>query len=310
MTAVISPGHDIAGIVIVVDPDPSNWLGALLEAQGHTVVRHADVASARQRVADEDPDLVVLHTDPRDPGAVALCGRLQEDVQGVHPLVVESPDPLPPTRRLELLRAGAWECIDPRAAAAGDELLLRLQAYLHAHRASIRERLGLLTDPRTGLYNRLGLSRRARELGAHLFRTHEPVACVVFELTVTPDHEEAFAQCARSLTDEGRLSDVKARLDERQVAILAPHTDLQGVVRLAERMARAARQRSAHAASDGVQLELRAAYDAISSSGYIPIQPIDLVAAAVASLRIRPAGLGAPWLRRSGPYASPTGTPN
>lgn len=310
MASGIAPVREIGGIVMVVDPDPRNWLGALLEGRGHTVVRYPDVASARQRLTDEDPDLVVLHADPHDPETVVQCGFLREDIQGVYPLVVESPDPLTPTARVALLQAGAWECVDRGAAAQGDELVLRLQAYLRAHRASTRERLGLLTDPRTGLYNRLGLSRRARELGAHLFRTHEPVACVVFELTVTPESEEAIAQCARFLTDEGRLSDVVARLDEHQVAVLAPHTDLQGVVRLAERMARVAKQRLARSALDGVQLELRAAYDAISSAGYIPIQPIDLVATAVASLRVRPPGAGTPWLRRSGPHSAPTGTAN
>ena len=289
---------------MVVDPAPDNWLGALLERQGHTVVRHSDVDSARQRIPEVDPDLVVLHADPEDPRAAEGCGRLHADFQGMHPLVVESPAPLPPPRRMELLRAGAWACIDPREAAPPEELLLRLQAYLEAHRASTRERLGLLTDPRTGLYNRLGLTRRARELGAHLFRTHEPIACVVFEMTVTPDDEEAISRCARLLAEEGRLSDVMARLGEYQVALLAPHTDLAGVVRLAERMSRVVRQRMAHAAQGGVQLELRAAYDAVASAGYVPIQPIDLVVAAAASLRARPSTPTGPWLRRSGGHAA------
>ncbi|HTK56814.1 MAG TPA: hypothetical protein VL295_08315 [Gemmatimonadales bacterium] len=306
MTSATLPAGDIAGIVMVVDPDPRNWLGTLLEGRGHTVVRHADVESARQRLMDEDPDLVVLHADPQDPEAVARCGRLHDDVLGIHPLVVESMAPLSPDRRLELLRAGAWECIDPRAVVQGEELLLRLQSYLQAHRASTRERLGLLTDPHTGLYNRLGMTRRARELSAHLFRTHEPLACVVFELTVTPDNEEAIAHCARLLAEEGRLSDVMARLGERQVALLAPHTDLEGVVRLAERMARVVRQRLLHPSHEGVQLELRAAYDAVSSAGYVPVQPIDLVVAASAALRVRPTSDSAPWLRRSGGHAAPT----
>lgn len=310
MASVAPPEPAFTGIVMVVDPDPRNWLGTLLEGRGHTVVRHPDVESARQHLIDEDPDLVVLHADPQDADAAERCGRLHDDVLGVHPLVVESMDPLPPDRRVELLRAGAWECVDPRAIVQGEELLLRLQAYLQAHRASTRERLGLLIDPHTGLYNRLGMSRRARELGAHLFRTHEPLACVVFELTVTPDREEAIAHCARLLAEEGRLSDIMARLGERQVALLAPHTDLNGVVRLAERMARVVRQRLAHATHDGVQLELRAAYDAVSSAGYVPIQPIDLVVAAAASLRARPAGSASPWLRRSGGHAAPTESVN
>ena len=295
---------------MIVDPDPLNWLGTLLEGRGHTVVRHPDLASARQRVTDEDPDLVVLHADPRDPRAVELCGRLHDDLVGVQPLVVESAGPLSPAQRIGMLRAGAWECIDPTAGTAREELLLRLQTFLLAHRITLRERLGQLIDTRTGLYNRLGLSRRARELGAHLFRTHEPMACVVFDLMVIPESDAALSLCVRLLAEEGRASDIVARLGEQQVAVLAPHTDLGGVVRLAERMAKSVRQRLALSEQAGIQLDLRAAYDAVSSAGYVPVQPIDLVVGAAASLRGRPTSGTSPWLRRSGGHPAPGETPN
>jgi PleD family two-component response regulator len=310
MTSVVPSVGELTGIVMIVDPDPCNWLGALLEGQGHTLVRHSDPASARQRVSEEDPDLVVLHAEPLDAEAITLCGRLHEDLDGVHPIVVESPGPLSPAQRIEMLRAGAWDCIDPPTPSQLEGLMLRLRTFLRAHRATLRERLGLLVDTHTGLYNRLGLTRRARELGALLFRTHEPVACVVFELTVIPESEEAISHCARLLADEGRVSDVLARLGEQQVAMLAPHTDLAGAVRLAERMARSARQKLSLSEHAGVQLEIRAAYDAVPSAGYVPVQPIDLVAAAAASLRQRPAGGTSPWLRRSGGHAAPTEPPN
>jgi len=40
--------------------------------------------------------------------------------------------------------------------------------------------------PRTGLYNRQGLARRARELGSQAFREHGPLACVVLALDLEP----------------------------------------------------------------------------------------------------------------------------
>src|SRR5881409_763312 len=80
--------------------------------------------------------------------------------------------------------AGAWECIAPPHDA--DEILLKIGAYVHAKLDADRARSEGLLDSATRLYNRQGLARRARELGAQAYRDHGALACVVFALDIDP----------------------------------------------------------------------------------------------------------------------------
>src|SRR3989449_2198323 len=57
---------------------------------------------------------------------------------------------------------------------------------VQARRDADQARAGGLLDPVTGLYNRQGLARRARELGSQAFREHGPLACIVLALDVEP----------------------------------------------------------------------------------------------------------------------------
>src|SRR5439155_1248235 len=145
--------------------------------------------------------------------------------------------------RLAALRAGAWECITPPHDA--DEILLKIGAYVHAKLDADRARTEGLLDAVTGLYNRQGLARRARELGSQAFREHGPLACVVLALDIEPA-EPASAQqqggtslgrYVQAIKSAARLSDVIGRLSATEFAVLAPGTDAGGARRLAERLA-------------------------------------------------------------------------
>jgi PleD family two-component response regulator len=314
MLAPTRPDTGSPAIILLVHHSPVTWLGELLMAQGHQVAHVVTAAEAQQRLLEEDPDLIVVTEEVPDDAATLICRALHDVTGGDRPIVIESGGDLTPARRAEFLRAGAWDFISPTLTPADNEGLLRLGHLLQARRVAARERLGILTDPRTGLYNRIGLSRRARELGAQTFRTHDSVGCVVFGLKVEPDTEAAMAYCARAVHDEGRLSDVVARLGDREIAILAPRTDEAGALRLAERIARALKGHLTRPEGEGIQLELRATYDAVASLGYVPIQPIDLVIQAAATLRARIAreeeSTDAPWIRRSGGQPRVTTPPN
>lgn len=306
MVAATSVRPVISGIVIAVTAPSGNWLGGILAARGHTVVEHLDAPTAVQRILDEDGDLLIISADLPHDGPVGLCLALRDRAGGDRPVVVESSTGLPDGTRLNLMAAGAWECVardDPRL----NEQVLRLEACLRFRRATARERLGMLTDPSTGLYNRLGLSRRARELGAQVFRSHDPLACVVFSLALHPDTEASMAACARAVHEEGRDSDIVARLGDREIAILAPRTDADGVVRLAERIARALCPSRPLDAGD-IRVDLRAAFDAVPGIGFVAIRPIDLVIRAALTLRERGQGPPGQWLWRSGGHPRPAET--
>jgi diguanylate cyclase (GGDEF)-like protein len=298
---VLSPAAAQApGILMVISPEPSNWLGELLASRGHTTVHIQDVAQAPQRIADEEADLVVLDASLPALALTALLAGLHRGSHGTLPVVITSDRPISTAQQGEWRSAGAWECLTPSTAVDLSATLHRLDAALCGHHVAAGGRLGILVDPRTGLYNRFGLGRRARELGAQAFRTHESLACVVIEVTLEPDDEDAMTEVARAIRDEGRESDIVARLGEREVGLLAPRTDLDGAVRIAERIARVVRTRAIRSGEAPVRVDLRAAYDAVASAGYVPIQPIDLVTAAAAALRARPRGDSGQWLRRSG----------
>jgi PleD family two-component response regulator len=297
-------------VVLLIHSDPVTWLAGLLSAQGHTVVHVSSAVAALQRVAEEDPDLVIVGDPLEGAETGAICTAIQEFTLGDRPVVVESRTPLDPARRSSLLAAGAWECVTSDPAEGNAEEQLRISAYIRARQATSRERVGLFTDPRTGLYNRIGLSRRAEELGATSFRTHDQVACVVFALNLEPDTEQAMTYCARTIHHEGRVSDIVARLGEREIAVLASHTDADGVVRLAERMAKVLR--SQQFLPEGVPLhaDLQASYDSVPNAGFIPVRPIEMVAQAATALRARREQGGGPWIRRSGGHPMVSDSPN
>jgi GGDEF domain-containing protein len=104
--------------------------------------------------------------------------------------------------------------------------------------------------------------------------------------------------CIQVFREEGRLSDVIARLGRTELAVLAPGTDSAGAVRMADRLARALRRVPARLGEGGPELQVRAGYDAVGNLGYSPVQPLDLVVQAATALRTGAAERTATWIRR------------
>ena len=162
----------------------------------------------------------------------------------------------PREQRLEILRAGAWDIVslplDP------EELVLRLQSLVRAKQEVDEATDRSLLDGDTGFYNVKGLMRRLNELTAEARRYTRPLACVVVgprddtrtqsilreilsqdpaagtPIVVTED--ETAAAMVSSLAQVTRTSDAKGLLGDQHFVILAPDTDLDGAVRLAERV--------------------------------------------------------------------------
>src|SRR2546428_4374828 len=165
-------------------------------------------------------------------GGVELSRSRRADpgVSSSTPILLTIRDAATRAQRLAALRAGAWECITPPHDA--DEILLKIGAYVHAKLDADRARTEGLLDAVTGLYNRQGLARRARELGSQAFREHGPLACVVLALDIEPA-EPASAQqqggtslgrYVQAIKSAGRPSDVIGRLSATEFAVLAPGT--------------------------------------------------------------------------------------
>src|SRR5213076_500972 len=219
------------------------WLKSLLEGGGYAVLQERSAQHVLERARSTEPDMIIVDAELPDMPGADLCRTLRTDprVSSSTPILLAVREPASRAQRLAALRAGAWECITPPHDA--DEILLKLGAYVRAKLDADRARAEGLLDSVTGLYNRQGLARRARELGSQAFRDHGPLACIVLALDVEPPASasesagQVVVRCVHALKSSARLSDVVGRLSPTEFAVLAPGTDAAGARRLAERLA-------------------------------------------------------------------------
>ncbi len=140
------------------------------------------------------------------------------------------------------------------------------------------------------VHSRAGLARRARELGALLARLKGPLACLAFviesDLVETP--------LGNLVARAARVSDIVGELRSTEFAVVAPGTDEEGAVLLAQRVCDTL-QREGHLGSGAA---LRVGYAAVSNVGYLPTDPVALLARASAAARAGKPEPGHAWLRR------------
>jgi len=287
--------------------EATRWLRGLLEGGGYAVLQERSGQHALERARTTEPDVILVDAELPDMAGVELCRALRADprVSSSTPILLTIRDAATRAQRLAALRAGAWECITPPHDA--DEILLKIGAYVHAKLDADRARTEGLLDAMTGLYNRQGLARRARELGSQAFREHGPLACVVLALDIEPSEpggaqqqSGSLARYVQAIKSAARLSDVIGRLSATEFAVLAPGTDAGGARRLAERLASslsATTVASAAGAPSATPVRVRCGYEAVANVGYAPIEPVDLLVRAAAAVRTGRADSGG-WLRR------------
>jgi diguanylate cyclase (GGDEF)-like protein len=280
----------------------SQWLVRLLEDAGYGVLREQSGRNASERVSAAPPDLIVIASVLPDMDGIELCRALRAGggISRSTPIFVTFGEAATREQRLAALRAGAWECLAPPHDT--EEILLKANAYVGAKREADRARSEGLLDPATGLYNRQGLARRARELGSQAVREHAALGCVVLAVDIAAgpagargdDVARAVACWVSALNAEARLSDVLGRLGATEFAVLAPGTNAAGARRLAERLS-AIIEANAGPAPEGGEptrpfatrpvVQVRCGYDAVANMGYAPIEPIELLTRASAALR-------------------------
>jgi diguanylate cyclase (GGDEF)-like protein len=297
--------------------EATRWLRSLLEGGGYAVLQERSGQHAIERARTTEPDVILVDAELPDIAGVELCRTLRADprVSSSTPILLMIRDAATRTQRLAALRAGAWECIAPPHDA--DEILLKIGAYTHAKLDADRARTEGLLDAATGLYNRQGLARRARELGSQAFREHGPLACVVLALDVEPvetgtpqpQGSASLGRYVQAIKSAARLSDVIGRLSATEFAVLAPGTDAGGARRLAERLASSvsATTVASAAGAAAAPVRVRCGYEAVANVGYAPIEPVDLLVRAAAAVRTGRADSGG-WLRRFDEGINPAST--
>ena len=284
----------------------SRSLETILAPNGYAVLRAYTAASAMARARGAQPDIIVVDSTLPDSDGLELCRKIRRDrhVPLGMPIFIIGPEPPTRQRRIDALRAGAWEHLGQPLDA--EEFLLRIEAFVRAKLEADRARAEGLVDEATGLYNMRGLARRARELGSQASRQHAALACVVF----APDFdtrdreaasEDALTDAAQRLAGAfkaaGRLSDAIGRVGPSEFAVVAIGTDAPGSVKLAERVAQALAAVPALSATTR-PFELRAGYYTVPDFHSAPVDTVDALLRATAALRLARTDPRGGWLRQ------------
>jgi diguanylate cyclase (GGDEF)-like protein len=267
-------------------------LESVLGPHGYAVVRAYTGKQALERSRSARPDLIIIDADLPDLGGLGVCRVLRDDPQisASTPILVTGPHSSR-ERRLAALRAGAWDYLT--VPIDGEELQLRLDAFVRAKFESDRAREESLLDGLTGLYNIQGLARRARELGSQAFRHHEPFACIVLapymEGPDAPGSEEdlraAVSYVAGKLRANGRVADAIGRLGPTEFAVVAHGTDPEAAMKLAQRLAQVLESAPQETGAGVPRFKVRAGYEAVENYHDAPIEPEDMLVRATIAMR-------------------------
>ena len=257
-----TPQPELQRTPLAIVIDDQEWtarsLESILSPAGFAVLKAYTGRQALELVQRVKPDILFVDVDLPDVDGRDLCRTLLAEgaIRASTPILALCTTRPPREQRLELLRAGAWDIVslplDP------EELVLRLQSLVRAKQEVDEASDRSLLDGETGFYNVKGLMRRLNELTAEARRYTRPLACVVVgprddtrtqsilreilsQDTTLPEPapargEDRISAMVDSLARVTRTSDAKGLLGEQHFVILAPDTDVDGAVRLAERV--------------------------------------------------------------------------
>ncbi|HEU5261184.1 MAG TPA: response regulator [Gemmatimonadales bacterium] len=264
-------------------------LESILSPNGFRVVRAYTGQQALERAFETNPHVIILDAQMPDMHGFEVCRVLRADprIDATTPIVVTTAGPSGRTQRLEAYEAGAWEFLGQ--PLDGEALLLKLRTFVRSRLEIDRLRDESLLDGPSGLYNRRGLARRARELGSDAVRRHEPLACIVLG-SGGPEApgEEALAPLAEWVGDvlrrTSRASDAVGRLGPAEYGVVATGAAAAGAVRLADRMGAALEGAPFPAAGPERRPRIRAGYCAVPDFAQSPVDALELLLRATTAL--------------------------
>jgi diguanylate cyclase (GGDEF)-like protein len=276
-------------VVLIIDDQEwsTRSLESILQPNGVAVMRAYTARMGLERAFAHVPDAIFIDISLPDGNGIEVCQTLREnpEIGAATPIFVTSPERPTRQQRLDSFRAGAWDVVGYPIDA--EELVLRFESFMQSRYAAERLREGGLIDEATGLYNVKGLERRAKEEGSLAYRKGEALACVVMAPRDQVSDDAHANELARSMADVlrqvGRISDVIGRLGKTEFAIIAPATNFDGALGLANRIRAAVRESFADGATSA--LDLRAGYDAVDDARKTPAYSEELLRRATIALR-------------------------
>jgi PleD family two-component response regulator len=255
----MTEGSMVTGTPLVLVVNDEEWstrsIESILKPKGYAVLMAYTGRQGLQLASKIRPDLILIDLQLPDVTGIDLCERMRRlpTVRPSTPILLSTSGPVSRRDRLEAFRAGVWDILYPPLYPK--ELLARFDAFIGAKRDADEALEQSYLDPLTGFYNIQGLMRRVTEMSAETSRSKRPLACVVIgssrpELAVTMDDEPfqleegpagdgaggSTRTLASLIVSATRLSDVVGRVGEEDFVIVAPGTDQEGAIRLAERI--------------------------------------------------------------------------
>ena len=301
-----STGTGTPLVLLINDEEwTSRSIESILKPQGYAVVRAYTGKQGLELASRMKLDLVMVDLRLPDITGIDLAAHLRKvvTIRPSTPVVLFSSGPIRRADRLAALQAGVWAVLEPPLDA--QELLALLTSYVAAKRDADLAMEMSYVDPVTGFYNVQGLIRRVTEMSGDTTRSQRPLACVIlgpstWEVGVTeaPDlgtagpMPTADPQLTRDLghtiLSVTRLSDAVGRVGENDFVIMAPGTDQDGAVQLAERVMEAVDRAADHHESLR-DVDIKAGFYVVSGSEPETLIPEELLRRATAALR------GAQW---------------
>jgi two-component system cell cycle response regulator len=279
--------------------DQEIWIWSLetiLAPNGYSVARATSAVQVIEQVQTFAPDVLIMHSTLRDSSGIELCARLREQelISKATPVIITTSGPCRRHDRLQVLRAGGWEYASLPLDA--EELIARLRVYLGAKLSSDRAQAEGLIDSTTGLYDVHGILTRVRELGLAARRHSRALGCVSVacgeprttvdrSYSLSPEQLESpvsnrVPQVLRSVV---RGSDVVGRIGENEFVILAPETEMSGLMQLAHRLLAAFEEESL---VTGNPSPVRVGCYAVSDFATMHIEPVEMIVRATQALRV------------------------
>jgi PleD family two-component response regulator len=268
-------------------------LETVLGPNGFEVRRAYTGARAVEEARETQPDVIIVESTLPDNDGLEVCRQLRREsqVSPSTPILIISPESPTRQRRIDALRAGAWDHLGQPLDA--EEFLLRIRAFSRAKQDADRARDDGLLDWDTGLYNMRGVARRAQELGSQAARAHSALGCVVLAPEFEASDEAAVeAHVAKAV---GRRSDAIGRLGRTEFALVALDANAAGCVKAAERLAHAVDV--APGAFSIPPFALRAGYYSVADFYEAPVDAVETIFRATAALRLARSDPAGGWLR-------------
>jgi diguanylate cyclase (GGDEF)-like protein len=221
-----------------------------LEEEGYTVLEAVDGTAALERCRAERPDVVLLDIEMPGLNGYEVLARLKADPQLTNIPVVFLTSRTDTADIVAGLRGGAHDYLKKPFEPA--ELLARVGSAAHVKQLQdqLWERNAELdrisrTDSLTGLYNRWHLQDELTRQRRTAQRYDEPFSVILFDIDHFkhvndtyghPAGDLVLCEFARRLESQVRAEDVVGRWGGEEFLVLMPRTDLDGAMRVAERI--------------------------------------------------------------------------